>query len=559
MRGHVFLGRVLVFCWLLALGSSVAATEVAPVTVAIKAAVIDTDLSVRPIPKQRFEIVPNGESMGESLFVTTSFSGEVEARLAPGRYRIRSAAPLQFGGRSMKWDVAFEVKGDGPITLELSNDNAVFEVLPAEPPEPPKSSATEVFKAFRDAVVTMESEGAQGTAFLVDERGLLLTNEHVVSGSRLFTASFDDDHRLPASLVLSDATEDVAILAINPKGMPGLPVITLAADTPEHSAVREGDAVFAIGSPLNQQKIITAGIVSKVETGAIISDVMIDHGNSGGPLINDQKQAVGINTFGEGRGVSGTIRIWKAFPILEEARKKLSAMSLPSAEFRPAIPKTRYPADALKQAVLAEDFELEDYHIVTRRFDIYLLTPPALCYYQHQDEIKAAQGRQQRRKKVSAADTYDPVSDIKGWAQYVGEYKAIVQIIILPRIKPTFGSAFAAGLVGSSAVMRYRYQGDVDTIRLLRNGTEVQPIRIGRAPIVQRVAGPGGHMEDVAYFGFAEYLPEAFETSHTGRERRELVIVNEAKQGETTTEELDDDLLQRIWGDFAPLRLPASR
>lgn len=559
MRDPAFPRWLLAFCCLLALESPAIPAEIAPVNVLIKAAVVDTDLSVKPVPKQRFEILPEAETAGEAVLITTSFTGESQVPLMPGRYRIRSAAPVQFGLRRLQWDVLFEVKGSGPVTVELSNDNAVVETLAAGAPERPSSNATEIFQTLRDAVVTIESEGAQGTGFLVDDRGLLLTNEHVISGSRFFTASFDDDHRLPASVVVSDATEDVAVLVINPKAMQSLPVIKLAADTPEQPAVREGDAIFAIGSPLHQQKIITAGIVSKVETGAIISDVMIDHGNSGGPLINAEREAVGINTFGEGRGVSGTIRIWKAFPVLEEARKKLSAISLPSPDFRPAIPKTRYPADALKQVVIAEGFDLDDYHIVTRRFDVYVLTPPALCYFEHQDEIKAAQGRQQRRKKVSAVDTYDPVADIKGWAQYVGEYKAIVRVVIVPRIKPTFGSALGAGLVGSSAVMHYRYQGDVDTLRLTRNGKEVQAIRIGRAPVGQRFAGPGGHMEDVAYLGFAEYLPEAFEPPSADGDHMALEIVNEAKGGATTREELEDDLLRRVWQDFAPLRIPASR
>lgn len=298
--------------------------------------------------------------------------------------------------------------------------------------------------------------------------------------------------------------------------------------------------------------------MSKVETGAIISDVMIDHGNSGGPLINAEKEAVGINTFGEGRGVSGTVRIWKAFPVLEEARKKLGAVPLPSPSFLPPIPKTRYPADAMRQVVLAEDFDIDQYHIQTRPFDVYVLTPPALCYFEHQNEIKAAQGRQLRRKKVSAVDTYDPVADMKGWAQYVGEYKALVRVVIVPRIKPTFGSAFGAGLLGSSAVRHYRYQGDVDTLRLTRNGKEVQAIRIGRAPIGQRFAGAAGHMEDVAYLGFAEYPPEAFEPPTADGDHLALEIVNEAKGGAITREELQEDLLRRVWQDLAPLRMPAS-
>jgi len=107
--------------------------------------------------------------------------------------------------------------------------------------------------------------------------------------------------------------------------------------------------------------------------------------------------------------------------------------------------------------------------------------------------------------------------------------------------------------------MHYRYQGDVDTLRLIRNGKEIQAIRIGRAPVGQRFAGAAGHMEDVAYVGFADYLPEAFEPPATDNDHLALEIVNEAKDGAITREEFDDDLLRRVWQDFAPLRVPASR
>src|SRR5206468_3883744 len=181
-------------------------------------------------------------------------------------------------------------------------------------------------------------------------------------------------------------------------------------------------------------------------------------------------------------------------------------------------------------------------------------TPPALCYFEHQDDIKAAKGRRQRRRNVTSADTYDPVSDVKGWAQYVGEYQSIVRVEIVPRVKPTAGSAFGAAFLGTSAVMHYRYQGDVDTVRLIRNGKEIQPLRLGRAPVGQRFAGPAGHMEDVAYLGYAEYLPEAFAPLSGEKDRMVLEIVNEAKDGATTKTDLDADLLNKIWQDLAPLR-----
>jgi S1-C subfamily serine protease len=529
----------------------VAAEE--PVPVHVKAALVEADMSIRPVPRHRLEVLREGDAEAPAQELTTSLAGEARIMLAPGHYRIRSVTPLRVDNVLMTWDVLFEATGKETVEVELSNDNARQEKANPNGVLPP-SGAASVFKELHDAVVTLESESGHGTAFLVDHRGLLLTNEHVISGSRYFTAAFDDNHRLAAKLVTSDATEDVAVLAVNLESMPDLPIARLAADSPEQPAVQEGDAVFAVGSPLHQQKIITAGIVSKVEAGVLISDVMIDHGNSGGPLINANHDVVGINTFGEGRGVSGTVRIWKALPVVEAARSKLATFDMPSAALRPAIPSARYPADEIKRLILTEDFDIENYHLTTHRFDVYVLTPPALCFREHQSEIVMAKGRQQRRKRSAAGDTFDPAEDVKGWAQYVGEYQDLVQIIIEPRLKPTAGSSFAAGMLGTSSVLHYRYQGDVDTVRLLRGKQEVVPIRLGRSPVGQQFASAAGHMEDIAYAGYAEFLADAFQPGTGADSEMKIEIVNEAKDGEVITVSISSAVIQKVWNDFAPMR-----
>ena len=548
---------------LLTLAAGATGTQPA-VLVKFKAAVVAPDLSVKPIPRQRFVIVregtepASGETPAGSLPVEiiTSLDGDAQATLAPGRYRVRSAVPLRLTDVVLTWDVPFEVvQGEAP-TIELSNDNAKQEPIAGPAGEPTgRSTASTLFRAQRDAVFTLESETGHGTAFLVDAKGLLLTNQHVVAGSRYFTAAFDDEHRLEAKLLVADSTEDVAVLAVNLERLPGLPVATLADDSEEHPAAEEGDAVFAIGSPLHQQKIITSGIISKIEAGAWITDVMIDHGNSGGPMFDVRSRVIGINTFGEGRGVSGTIRIYKARPMLEQARARLgeTATAMPSADFRPAFPKAHYPADEIKRLVLLQDFDMEKYHVDGNHFSVYVLTPPAQCYAQHKEEIIAAKGRKKRRKGSTAEDTYDPAADIKGWAQYVGEYRATVQIVVEPKLKATAGSAFASGFAGSS-VLHYRYQGDVDTLRLHRNAQPVTPIVLGREAVGGRLKGPGGHMEDVAYLGYAEFTPDTFDPAAGKNGGLVVEIVDESRNGEVTRVPIPDDLVKRIWNDFAPMR-----
>src|SRR5262249_62116399 len=123
---------------------------------------------------------------------------------------------------------------------------------------------------------------------------------------------------------------------------------------------QEGERVFTIGSPLTLDKIITTGIISKVEAHTILSDININPGNSGGPLFNSDGQVIGLTTFGtqegSGPGVSGIVRIEEALPLLEQNRAKASGTPPPGA-LLPVEPLTAYPVSGLKEALKADKFD----------------------------------------------------------------------------------------------------------------------------------------------------------------------------------------------------------
>jgi S1-C subfamily serine protease len=141
-----------------------------------------------------------------------------------------------------------------------------------------------------------------GSGFVIDARGYVVTNYHVVQGAQNIEVILGDRTHYPAKFIGADERNDVALLKIDPKGK------TLAALPLGDSAnLLVGQKVLAIGNPFGFTSTLTTGVVSAlgrtVQTGqntlideAIQTDAAINRGNSGGPLINTHGEVIGINS-----------------------------------------------------------------------------------------------------------------------------------------------------------------------------------------------------------------------------------------------------------------------
>ena len=143
---------------------------------------------------------------------------------------------------------------------------------------------------------------AQGTGFIYDSKGDIVTNDHVISGSSSVSVKLSDGSTYKATVVGSDPSTDLAVLHIDAPSSKLVPVAF--ADS---SSVSIGDGVVAIGNPFGLDGSVTSGIVSALNReitapddtpieGAIQTDAAINHGNSGGPLLNLQGQVIGVTS-----------------------------------------------------------------------------------------------------------------------------------------------------------------------------------------------------------------------------------------------------------------------
>jgi S1-C subfamily serine protease len=159
------------------------------------------------------------------------------------------------------------------------------------------TKATE-YDFFMDPVPV---EGA-GSGFIIDPRGYILTNYHVVEGAQSIEVVLGDQSRHAAKYIGADQRNDVALIKIDPKGKQ-LAALKLG----DSNALQVGQKVLAIGNPFGFQSTLTTGVISAlgrtVQTSqtafideAIQTDAAINRGNSGGPLIDTHGDVIGINT-----------------------------------------------------------------------------------------------------------------------------------------------------------------------------------------------------------------------------------------------------------------------
>lgn len=182
----------------------------------------------------------------------------------------------------------------------------------------PKTGFAAVAAAVADSVVTIEAMsdkgGAQGSGVVIDGRGYIVTNNHVVSEAAKspaqfqLTVVFNDGKVVPTKLVGRDPKTDLAVLKVD--NVDNLTVARLG----DSDRLQVGEQVIAAGAPLGLRSTVTTGIISALHRpvplsgdgsdtdtviDAIQTDASINHGNSGGPLIDMNSEVIGINTAGK--------------------------------------------------------------------------------------------------------------------------------------------------------------------------------------------------------------------------------------------------------------------
>lgn len=243
---------------------------------------------------------------------------------------------LGFGGGLAAWYVADEYLGSG--SSSGGSDGAVFQPTNRNPTSTSKTTddsgamtPREVYAAMAPAVAHIDSrivktttdffggqseEEAEGTGsgFIIDSKGHILTNAHVVQNASEVTVSLGKDNvKVPATVVGEDPSSDMAVLKFDPDAKELDGVELAVAKFGDSEAAQVGDPVMAIGNPFGLDRTLTTGVVSALQrnipslndfsiSDVIQTDAAVNPGNSGGPLLNANGEVIGVNSQISTRG-----------------------------------------------------------------------------------------------------------------------------------------------------------------------------------------------------------------------------------------------------------------
>jgi len=244
--------------------------------------------------------------------ITFPLTGELEAMRANLKfveYRFIASLlliivfPLELHARSVPQNFADLAEKLLPAVVNVSTTavakNSTGRV-PQLPQFPPGSPFEDLFREFfeRNSPQQQRKSSSLGSGFIVDGKGIVVTNNHVIQGADEITVTLQNNQTLKAEVIGRDIKTDIAVLRVKPKG--ALPFVKLG----NSDKMRVGDWVVAIGNPFGLGGTVTAGIISargrNINSGPyddfIQTDASINRGNSGGPLFNMKGEVIGINT-----------------------------------------------------------------------------------------------------------------------------------------------------------------------------------------------------------------------------------------------------------------------
>jgi hypothetical protein len=462
--------------------------------------------------------------------VLTTLAGTAGVSLRPGRYAIESDQPVAFEGRTYEWSQRIDIVAGRDVTLQLTADNASVETgaSAARGAAPSDTDPSFLAARWRDAVVALWTPTRHASGFVIDARGLIITNQRVIGTATSAEAQLSSEIKVKATVLASDATRDVAVLWVDPSVVGSLRPLPLGCGETRPS-VTNGQELYTIGADMAGEKRLTLGDVTGVGPRLLLSDLSVARTGAGGPVFT-AGGLIGFTTLDDRdpdeRSDARVVRIDQACELIAAAEEKMAGAMPPEATGLPLDPRQPVDVSALSGAIKSRAGNLSPYSMSTTDFDVAFITPV---------HVYGAKDQPAR-----------PVMDFGNWSDYLADYPRVLLVRATPKVVEGLWAKVARGAAMTQGIALppiTRAKAGFSRMRAFCGETEVTPIH--PFTVERRVSETEAIYEGLYVFDPAAVGP------HCGKVT--LTVYSEDSPDKGDTRVLDPKVLEQITRDFAAL------
>jgi hypothetical protein len=481
----------------------------------ITAVLVDAAGTATPVPRHALLISDEPPTTAPRR-VLTGLDGTANVRMRPGTYTIESDEPVVFFGTAYHWTRHIVITAGQDATLELTTGNAEIEAAATTAASAPPRDVDPVFLVprWQNSIFAIWTPTARASAFLIDQDGLIATNQRVVRDATSVEVQLSPAVKVAARVLEADAKRDVAVLRIDPALVASVKPIPIGCgDTAKPAAGSQ--ELFAIGAPFRGSKRMT----ERSDT----LEFRLPSGSEGGPVFTASGDVIGLTSV-----ASNFVRMDAVCEVVAAAQKKAKGAAVPAAARLPVESSRPFPAAALKEAVQHRAGSLNPYAMAASDFDVTFITP--LQVYAARSRPEMQRGR-----------------DFGNWSEYMSEIPPVLAIRATPKMVESFWTTMgrvAARAQGLDLPPFKHVKTGFARMQVFCGDAEVTPIHpfVVEQPISEREAVDEGlYVFDPAALG-----------PHCGAVT--LVLFSEKEPGKADTRTVDPRTLAQIWQDFAPYR-----